>query len=95
MNMSTATENDVTALAAEMKQLRNDFKKIAEILQATVRDAGNDAMQQARARGEEAWTQARAKTDDIVQLIENRPVASTAAAFGIGMLLGMLMHGRK
>lgn len=93
--MSTATENDVTALAAEMKQLRSDFKKIAEILQTTVRDAGSDAMQQARAKGEEAWNQAREKTDDIVQLIENRPVASTAAAFGIGMLLGMLMHGRK
>lgn len=93
--MSTATENDMTALAAEIKQLRSDFVKIAEILQTTVRDAGSDAMQQARARGEEAWNQAKAKSDDIVQLIENRPVASTAAAFGIGMLLGMLMHGRK
>lgn len=93
--MSTATENDVTALAAEMKQLRSDFVKIAEILQTTVRDAGSDAMQQARAKGEEAWNQAKAKTDDIVELIESRPVASTATAFGIGMLLGMLMHGRK
>lgn len=93
--MSTATENDVTALAAEMKQLRSDFVKIAELLQGTLRDAGNDAMQRARAKGEEVWDDAKARTDDIVQLIETRPVASTAAAFGIGMLLGMLMHGRK
>lgn len=93
--MSTATEHDVTALAAEMKQLRGDFVKIAELLQTTLRDAGSDAMQQARAKGEQAWNEARAKTDDIVNLIETRPVASTAAAFGIGMLLGMLMHGRK
>jgi ElaB/YqjD/DUF883 family membrane-anchored ribosome-binding protein len=93
--MSTATENDVAALAAEMKQLRGDFVKIAELLQSTLRDAGSDAMDRARATGEKAWSDAKAKTDDIVQLIENRPVASTAAAFGIGMLLGMLMHGRK
>ena len=93
--MSTATENDVAALAAEMKQLRSDVMKIAELLQVTLRDAGTDAMARARATGEQAWSDAKAKTDDIVQLIENRPVASTAAAFGIGMLLGMLMHGRK
>jgi len=93
--MSTTTENDVAALAAEMKQLRSDVVKIAELLQVTLRDAGTDAMARARAGGEQAWNDAKAKTDDIVQLIENRPVASTAAAFGIGMLLGMLMHGRK
>jgi ElaB/YqjD/DUF883 family membrane-anchored ribosome-binding protein len=93
--MSTATENDVAALTAEMKQLRSDIVKIAELLQVTLRDAGSDAMDRARAGGERAWSETKARTDDIVQLIEGRPVASTAAAFGIGMLLGMLMHGRK
>jgi ElaB/YqjD/DUF883 family membrane-anchored ribosome-binding protein len=95
MDMSTATENDVTALAAEMKQLRSDFVKIAELLQSTARDAGSEALDRARVKGEEAWNEAKSRTDDIVQLIESRPVASTATAFGIGMLLGMLMHGRK
>ncbi|HUJ04170.1 MAG TPA: hypothetical protein VLW75_11055 [Rhizomicrobium sp.] len=93
--MSTATDNDVAALAAEMKQLRSDVMKIAELVQAVLRDAGSDALERARATGERAWNDAKSRTDDIVDLIEKRPVASTATAFGIGMLLGMLMHGRK
>jgi len=93
--MSTPTENDIAALAAEMKQLRGDFIKIAELLQTTARHAGDDAMARARATGEQAWNEAKAKTGDFIQLIENRPVASTATAFGIGMLIGMLMHGRR
>ena len=93
--MSTTTEKDVAALAAEIQQLRGDFVKIAELLQTTIRDAGGDAMQRARATGERAWAETKGKTEDIIEIIEKRPVASTAWAFGIGLLLGIIMHGRR
>jgi ElaB/YqjD/DUF883 family membrane-anchored ribosome-binding protein len=93
--MSTTTEADFRALAAEMKQLREDFTKMAELLQTTVRHAGDDALREAAAAGERTWKEARHRAEDLVGKIEERPVASTVVAFGIGMLLGLLFGNRR
>lgn len=93
--MSTTTEADFKALAAEMKQLREDFTKMAELLQATARHASDDALRQATAAGERTWKEAKNRAEDLIGKIEERPVASTAAAFGIGMLLGLLFSSRR
>lgn len=93
--MSTATDTDLKALAAELNQLRSDFAKLGELLQTTVKHAGNDAFRQAAAAGEQTWREARNRAEDLITKIEERPVASTAAAFGIGMLLGLLFSSRR
>jgi ElaB/YqjD/DUF883 family membrane-anchored ribosome-binding protein len=65
-------EDDIEALTAELKVLRDDFAKIVEILGDTARH------RYARA----------AKT--LTNQMEERPVQSLCAIFGVGFLLGMM-----
>lgn len=88
-------ESDVEALSEEIKRLRADLTKLAEVLRTTAEHAGAEAADQARAAGERAWTGAKSKADELVQRIEEKPVSSTAIAFGVGMLFGLLFNGRR
>ncbi|MBI3675146.1 MAG: hypothetical protein HY243_00830 [Proteobacteria bacterium] len=93
--MSTASEKDFEALAAELKQLRADFAKLGELLESSARHAGSEALNKAKETGEKAWNETRQKSEDLLHLIEKRPLTSAASAFGIGLLLGMLMRGHR
>lgn len=88
------TEADVEALAEEVKQLRAAIDKIVSLLGQTARDGGDEAMRMARERGEQAWNEARTTADELVHRIEQKPIQSTAVAFGIGLLFGMLFLRR-
>lgn len=91
----SATESDVQALSAELKQLRAEFTKLGQLLESVARNAGNEAAQAARATGEKAWGEVRRGADELASRIESRPVTSAAAAFGIGIFLGLLFGGRR
>jgi ElaB/YqjD/DUF883 family membrane-anchored ribosome-binding protein len=88
-------ENDMEALTEEVKRLRADFTKIADLLRLTAEHAGEEAATQARAAGEKAWTGAKSTADELLQRIEGKPVQSTAIAFGIGLIFGLLFGGRR
>ena len=88
-------DTDVEALTEEVKRLRADFTKIAELLKRTAEHAGEEAAVQARAAGERAWTGAKTTADELLQRIEARPVSSTAIAFGVGLIFGMLFSGHR
>lgn len=93
--MNEKIETDVEALTDEVKRLRADFAKLAELLRTTAEHAGEEAAEQARAAGERAWTGAKTTADELVQRIESRPVSSTAIAFGVGIFFGLLFAGRR
>ena len=93
--MTTDTNRDTDALIAELKQLRAEFAKLGELLQATARHAGEDAIQRARAGGEKAWSEARSSAEDVIGKIEQNPVSSAGIAFGVGILLGLIFGGRR
>jgi ElaB/YqjD/DUF883 family membrane-anchored ribosome-binding protein len=93
--MNDKLESDVETLSDEVKRLRADFAKVAEILKTTAGHASEEAANQARAAGEKAWAGARSTADELLQRIESRPVSSTATAFGIGIILGLLFAGRR
>jgi len=88
-------ENDMEALQEEVKRLRADFTKIAELLRTTAGHASEEAASQARAAGEKAWSSAKGTADELLQRIEGKPVQSTAIAFGIGLIFGLLFGGRR
>jgi len=92
--MNKTVEADVEALAEEVKQLRAAIDKIVGLLGQTARDGSDEAIRMARERGERAWADARTTADDLVHRIEEKPVASAAAAFGLGLLFGMLFLRR-
>ena len=93
--MNEKIESDVEALREEVKRLQADFTKLADVLKTTAGHASEEAAHQARAAGERAWTGAKSRADELLQHIEDRPVSSTAVAFGAGLIFGLLFSGRK
>jgi ElaB/YqjD/DUF883 family membrane-anchored ribosome-binding protein len=93
--MDKTVEADVEALTEEVKQLRAAIDKIVGLLGQTARHGGDEAYRQAREAGERAWTEARNTADDVVHKIEAKPVQSALAAFGIGLILGLLFGSRR
>jgi ElaB/YqjD/DUF883 family membrane-anchored ribosome-binding protein len=93
--MSTATERDFDALLKELNKLREDMSKLSEVVQQTVKNAGDDALNQAKAAGQKAWSQAEGHAESIIDQIEEKPLQAALIAFAIGALLGFLFGGRR
>src|ERR1700687_2504633 len=93
-SMNKAIEADVAALAEEVKQLRTAIDKIVVLLGQTARHGGDEAYRNVRQASERAWSEAKSTVDDVTHRIEEKPVHSALAAFGIGMILG-LFFGRR
>jgi len=92
---NSQTEADIQSLSEELKQLRSEFTKIAQLLESAARHAGDEATQVARDAGERAWGEVKTRADSLARRIEEKPVSSTAWAFGIGILIGLLCRGRN
>ena len=92
--MADQTNTDIAALQTEIKQLRVDFAKIA----GTMRDIANNGVagagQRVQASTDKIWTEVKRQTGNASRGIEDRPVAAALAAFGAGVLLGLL-HTRR
>ena len=92
--MNSATETDIQALIAEMKNLRADVERIGSILKDTARHGTEDVTEAVRERAEAGWDEAKSKARSILEEMEQRPVQSALTVFGIGMLLGLIV-GRR
>jgi ElaB/YqjD/DUF883 family membrane-anchored ribosome-binding protein len=92
--MSDATEADIEALIAEMKNLRADFSRIGEILKDTARHGSQDAKETVRGTAEKGWSEAKSKAQNLFEEMEHRPMQSALTIFGVGILLGLLV-GRR
>jgi len=95
MKMDKAVEADVEAISEEIKQLRADIERIICLLGQTARHGGDEAYRQAREASERAWNEAKSTAGDVVNRIETKPLQSAIAAFGIGLILGLLFGSRR
>jgi ElaB/YqjD/DUF883 family membrane-anchored ribosome-binding protein len=86
---------DISALEAEIKRLRSDVAKIAETMHEIAGNGIAGAQQQAEASTEKMWTEVKRQAENVGAEIENRPLAAALTAFGGGILLGLLLHGRR
>jgi len=93
--VATETKADIQTLQAEIKQLRADFAGITETLRDVVRHGSGEAATRAREAGERVWQTAKDDFHYVTHGIEEKPVASAAIAFGVGIVLGMLFSGRR
>jgi ElaB/YqjD/DUF883 family membrane-anchored ribosome-binding protein len=82
-------------LAGELKQLRTEFAKLGDKLQAVLRNAGRDAAASASEAGERLWSGTKVKADELAKTIQDEPLAFTLGAFGVGFVLGWLFSGRR
>lgn len=86
---------DVKKLSEDVSDLKTDFAKIAEFLAELVRQRGQDAAAKFQGTAEETWAEAKQHFDGVKKKIHDEPVTATVAAFGIGLLLGILLFGGR
>ena len=93
--MAASIEPDFTALQADIQQLRADFAKMTTDMRNLASSGYAQATGRAQESAEKMWGEVRQKAQQVSQEIEERPFASTLAAFSTGLLLGMLLHARR
>jgi ElaB/YqjD/DUF883 family membrane-anchored ribosome-binding protein len=93
--MASETEADVQALQEQLQQLRADFTALSVTLKDLARHGIGEAAQRASVPGERAWAEIKRQTDAVTQEIEEKPVASALTAFGVGLILGILVSARR
>jgi ElaB/YqjD/DUF883 family membrane-anchored ribosome-binding protein len=93
--MSNGTAEDLKTLRADMANLRADLGKISEALQSLATHGGEEALAKARRTAEKLQGEFKEGTQRVTTEIEKRPLTAVLSAFGVGMLLGMLFHGRR
>ena len=86
---------DVKKLSDDMTELRADFTRIAETLADLVRLRGQEAAAKFQGSAEETWADAKQHFEGVKKKIHDEPVTATLAAFGIGLVLGILLFGRR
>jgi ElaB/YqjD/DUF883 family membrane-anchored ribosome-binding protein len=92
--MNTATEADIQALIAEMKNLRADVERIGGLLKHTARHGAEDATAKVRETAEQGWSEAKTRAKTLMEEMEHRPMQSALTIFGVGILLGLLVSRR-
>jgi hypothetical protein len=93
--MSAATDGDVQALRAELKNLRADFSKVTEILKDTARNRGAEAADKIRQTAERGWSEAKSTAQNVLEEMEERPLGTAMVVFVAGMLFGLMIGGRR
>jgi ElaB/YqjD/DUF883 family membrane-anchored ribosome-binding protein len=86
---------DVKKLNDDVSELRADFTRIAETLADLVRLRGQEAAAKFQGTAEETWADAKQHFEGVKKKIHDEPVTATLAAFGIGLILGILLFGGR
>ncbi len=92
--MTSATEADIQALIAEMKNLRADVERIGGLLKDTARHGTEEATAKVKETAEHRWSEAKTRAKGLMEEMEQKPLQSALTIFGVGVLLGLLV-GRR
>ncbi|KAA5606302.1 DUF883 family protein [Roseospira marina] len=95
-NDMTQIMSDVRTLAQERReQATSSARAYKDRVNDTVRDYSEKAGDTVRHYGEQASAQGARAADYASRQIESQPFTSVIAAFGIGVLAGRLLDGRR
>ena len=89
--MTTATEKDIENLKSQIEDLRSDLSGIADAIKKLSGDAADDGVERIRRATRQTREKARDTLGSLEDEIEDRPLISVAAAFGLGFVLGKLL----
>ncbi|HVV93948.1 MAG TPA: hypothetical protein VHD15_11055 [Hyphomicrobiales bacterium] len=89
----------------DLAQLRADLARLSETVstlvanqahaaKSTVRDTASDLYSKGQEALQQAGEKAKGATDELSHTIEQNPITSVLAAFGIGMLFGLMSRSR-
>jgi hypothetical protein len=95
MGTGMNSASDVDQLRSELRNLRDDFTKIADILKVSAKTRGAEAADLIRERAERGWTEAKTTAQSVIEELEDRPIGTAIAVFVAGMLFGMMVGGGR
>ncbi len=106
MATSKAREDMKEDLKAGAREETQRLKEKASEAEARLREQGEELREKARGyyddakvRGREYYDEAAEKFDEaqryVVERVQERPIQSTAIALGVGVVLGLLLAGRR
>jgi ElaB/YqjD/DUF883 family membrane-anchored ribosome-binding protein len=93
--MADATAEDLKTLRAEMANLRADLGRISDTLKDVVKHGREEAVGKATEAAEKLHAEIGKRTQRLTEEIEQKPLTAVFTAFGLGVLLGMIFHGRR
>lgn len=88
-------QSDLDALRAELKDLRRDFARLVETLERTAGHAGEETLSRAKHSAEHFREEAAKGVHAVLDEIEKKPVTSTLSLFAVGVVIGLLLSGRR
>ena len=101
-DLKTLKEDLKAGAREETQRLREKASEAENRLRAKsdeVREQARGYYEQARVRGREYYDDAAERLDEaqryVVERVQERPLQSTAIALGVGLVLGMLLAGRR
>jgi ElaB/YqjD/DUF883 family membrane-anchored ribosome-binding protein len=86
---------DVKKLSDDVTELKVGFSRLTETLADLVRLRGQEAAAKFQSTADDAWGEAKQTFEGVKQKIHDEPVTSVFAAFGIGMLIGIVLFGGR
>ena len=95
--MSSAVENDIAKLQAEIRQLREDFGAVTGTLRDLARHgtaSAQDELAGVKQSADRLWSGARDKAGTLAGEVERQPLGAAIAAFLAGVVLGLLFTAR-
>ena len=93
--MADQTNADIAELQSEIKQLRTDFAKIAGTMRDLASQGVAGAEEKMVASADKLWTEAKRHVQNVGREIEEKPIASAFTAFATGIILGLILSGRR
>ena len=92
--MADQTNADIAALQADIKRLRADIGKISETVRGGVTNGVAEAGETIQASREKLWNETKRHAQSVGREIEQNPLASALAAFGVLVAVRFMHWGR-
>ncbi|HYB08605.1 MAG TPA: hypothetical protein VEJ16_02915 [Alphaproteobacteria bacterium] len=93
--MAEKTDMDFEKLRGELAQLRADLANITTTMQGLLRHGTDEAVSKARQSTERVQDEVKKRVESLAHEIEERPVGAAVTAFSVGLILGLLLGGRR
>ncbi|MGH7095488.1 MAG: hypothetical protein ACREFB_18390 [Stellaceae bacterium] len=93
--MAVSEQPDIATLQADIQALRSDFTKMTADLRGVAGSGISRAQAQAQDSADRVWGEMKRQAQQVGHEIEERPLMSALAAFGTGLILGMLLNSRQ
>ena len=93
--MKSEVDMDIKELRAELVQLRKDFARLTDTLEDTARHGAAEAKEKVRETVESLRGDASKAARHLTHEIESNPITGAVAAFGVGVVLGLLLGPKR